>query len=333
MNKDLQYLYSKRPHVVIVGAGASRAAMGDLCPTMKEAVEKIGIDKILKDVTLKTSSKNLEDVYSELYERGEECKELRKQIENALFDYFDDVYLPSFKPTIYDMLILSLTKKDCIASFNWDSLLIQAYNRVNKITSDLPEMVFLHGNVSAGVCEDCKQLGPIINRCPKCNKPFSPVPLLYPVKYKNYHDNIFIRDQWNAFDDYLSRSGAVTIFGYSAPNSDIEASEIIKKAYSTYSIAHSLDRIEIIERPGFAEDEISTTWKNLLQRTKINCTIVYDFFDSSLAIAPRRTLEYNFEALEGGNYNKTYYSLRDCDTFSELETLMAPILDESPQNN
>ena len=60
MKKNLKDLYCQRPHVVIVGAGASRAVMGKSCPTMNEAIEQVGLDRILEGFMLETKSKNLE---------------------------------------------------------------------------------------------------------------------------------------------------------------------------------------------------------------------------------------------------------------------------------
>ena len=280
MEQQFKYNYCRRPHVVLVGAGASRAVMGDLCPTMDEVIGKVGFDNILSGVSLHTKSRNLEAVYSELYNRGEECKDIREKIEHCLFDYFKQVSLP-LEPTVYDQLLLSLTSKDCVASFNWDGLLIEAYNRVNKITKDLPEMLFLHGNVAAGVCEECKTFGPIVNKCPKCNNHFSQVSLLYPVEHKNYTDNLFIRDQWNVFKDYMERAGMLTDFGYSAHKSDVEASEIMKKAYFKNGIVHQLDRMEIIERPGIVEEEISDTWKFFFDKIGRHYEVVDSFYKST----------------------------------------------------
>lgn len=51
-------------------------------------------------------------------------------------------------PTIYDFLVLSLTEKDLIVTFNWDPLLVQAICRVQRYTSNIPQVAFLHGNVA-----------------------------------------------------------------------------------------------------------------------------------------------------------------------------------------
>ena len=333
MEQQFKYYYCRRPHVVVVGAGASRAVMGDLCPTMDEAIGKVGLDNILSGVSLHTKSRNLEAVYSELYNRGEECMEARKEMEDILFAYFKHVTLP-VEPTIYDQLLLSLTSKDCVASFNWDGLLIEAYNRVNKITKDLPRMLFLHGNVAAGVCEECKTFGPIVNKCPKCNKEFSQVPLLYPVEHKNYTDNIFIRDQWIVFEDYLERAGMLTVFGYSAPKSDVEASEIMKKAYFKNGIVHQLDRMEIIERPGIVYDEISDTWKYFFEKLGRDYDVVDSFYKSTLGEAPRRSLQYLYKRyIEEGWWNLPSIHLEPSITFSELRQMINPLLIREENND
>ena len=120
-------------HTVLLGAGATMAAIpngdknGKKSSVMNNLFSELGMDYILKNVDLHTSSKNLEDIYSELASRPE-CKDVVQVIEKSLYDYFASLELPDY-PTIYDYLILSLTGKDVIATFNWDPLLIQAYKR------------------------------------------------------------------------------------------------------------------------------------------------------------------------------------------------------------
>ena len=303
MKKKLKDLYCQRPHVVIVGAGASRAVMGKSCPTMNEAIEQVGLDRILEGFMLETKSKNLEDIYSELFRRGDECKNARIAMEKKLYEYFSNVQLPSFL-TIYDLLILSLTEKDCIVSFNWDSLLIQAYNRVAKITWNRPKILFLHGNVGAGVCKDCMTFGLIQNYCRKCGKPYNAVPLLYPVEQKDYNSDSFIRDQWSVAKYYISKAGKVTIFGYSAPSSDKEASEILKAAFSKHDGVHRLD-----------------------------ADIVDSFYNSYLAQAPRRTLQYQYQQFIRGWWGQPKIHFSKQDTFESVETLLKPLLVNEEQGD
>lgn len=125
-----------RPHLFILGAGATKATIpfGDTnglkSPVMEDFLAITGLSNILKGVTLRTASKNIEDIYSELYETKN--FELIDEIEKGIISYYSRMQIPA-KPTLYDYLILFLRSKDCIATFNWDPLLLQAYNRVNKI--------------------------------------------------------------------------------------------------------------------------------------------------------------------------------------------------------
>lgn len=120
-------------HTVLLGAGATMAAIpngdknGKKSSVMNNLFSELGMNYILKNVHLHTSSKNLEDIYSELASRPE-YKDVVQVIEKSLYDYFASLEIPDY-PTIYDYLILSLTGKDVIATFNWDPLLIQAYKR------------------------------------------------------------------------------------------------------------------------------------------------------------------------------------------------------------
>lgn len=325
----------KRPHVVILGAGASVDTFpngdkyGKKLPVMNNFLNTIGMEHILDGVTLKTTSNNLEDIYSELYDRGDECKNVRMNIENGIRTYFKSLVIPD-TPTKYDLLLLSLTNKDCVASFNWDDLLLQAYNRVNKITNNLPELIFLHGNVSAGYCKECNRFGHISNICPKCEKPFDPVPLLYPVIHKDYNQNLFIRDEWQNVSDFLSRAILVTVYGYSAPKSDKEASNLLKRGFSRMKGIHKLDKIEIIERKGFDNENLSSTWRFFIKGTHGFYKIFDSFFNSLLAKAPRRTVEfYVKQNLADSWWGESEIQFKDGLSFDEIKKIVQPlILDE-----
>lgn len=127
-----------RAHTVILGAGATMAAIpngdknGRKSSVMNGMISKLGLDSLLKEVKIETSSTNIEDIFSELSCKPE-YSYIVSELEERLYLYFDGMELPD-DPTIYDLLILSLTKKDLIATFNWDPLLLQAYVRCEKIT-------------------------------------------------------------------------------------------------------------------------------------------------------------------------------------------------------
>lgn len=110
---------------------------------MKGFIENMGLTDLLSSVDFKTDSDNLEEIFSELKNRPE-CNDIVTELENRIISNFAEFIIPD-EPTIYDYLLLSLRSKDYIFSFNWDDLIIQAYQRAWKITHDLPQLVFLHG--------------------------------------------------------------------------------------------------------------------------------------------------------------------------------------------
>lgn len=130
---DIAELMRVRPHLFILGAGATKATIpngdkyGRQSPVMENFMQEIGIDGLLNSVKLSTESHNIEAIYSELATKPEYA-EVVKKIEEGIVAHYSQMQIPD-TPTLYDYLILSLRRKDCIATFNWDPLLIQAYNK------------------------------------------------------------------------------------------------------------------------------------------------------------------------------------------------------------
>ena len=323
-----------RAHTVILGAGATIATIpngdkhGRKSSVMNGLIEKLNMQDMFANIELQTNSDNLEDIYAELHSRPE-CCDIVIELEKRLYDYFAELELPD-NPTIYDLLILSLTDKDVIATFNWDPLLIQAYNRVNKITSNLPELLFLHGCVAVGLCESCKCFGPLVNKfCPKCGQEYIMPKLLFPVKNKNYNQNLFIQEQWQVFDYYLENAGIVTIWGYSAPNSDIEAKERMLKVFS--NSFRKLDQIEIID---IEEHELLTNkWKSFAKQTNFHLQIFSSLLDTLIAEFPRRSIDGYTKRFIEGWWGKSTLTLKECKTFEELKVLFLPLLIKERDNN
>ena len=284
-----------RPHVVILGAGASCAAIptGDKykrrIPVMKGFLNELHIDELLDGVQLSTSSDNIEDIYSELSGRPE-CASIVKKLEAAIVREMSNFHIPD-EPTVYDYLLLSLRKKDLIATFNWDPLLLQAYERVSRITTRLPELCFLHGNVAEGhsVCVH-RCVGRSDSICSKCGKPFAPVPLLYPVKHKNYASDWWIKGHWDIVVHYMKNAGALTIFGYSAPKSDLEAINLLKQGWGRPE-EKSIQQTEIIDLK--SASEVEEIWSDFIYNG--HSEVHKSFFESKLAQYPRRTVEADIE--------------------------------------
>jgi len=288
--------YPQRPHLVILGAGASKDSMpngdaeGKPLPVMNEFISTLGLTDYIGRIEGVPKTDNIEDVYSWLANQEQFAKE-RFVVENEIREYFSNITLPNTL-TKYDLLVLSLRQKDCIATFNWDGLLVQAYQRMQKITSDLPQMVFLHGNVEVGYCPKCNTYGYWFAKCHKCGEQLQEVPLLYPVKNKNYQKDEFISEQWKILDDYISKAALITIYGYSAPKTDIEAINIIKKAFARLGTPRYFDIVEIIEHPKFDTKNISEAWLDLSEMARDHLKLRRSVFDSYMFKNPRRSLEF-----------------------------------------
>ncbi len=297
-------------HVVILGTGASIASCSlnpevnnKKIPLLRNIHETIDLKEELMDLPLNLKCcKDFEKLFSNLYDKNPHDKTL-KNMEEKIYRYFSALQLPE-SPTIYDYLILSLRNKDIIATFNWDPFLWQAYLRNKKITSNLPRLAFLHGSVAIGICKNSKTVGPKNVLCNHCNKPFEPLKLLYPIHKKGYNDDSYIKDQWEIISGYLNHSAIMTVFGYSAPKTDVEAVSIIRKGFindRNYVIS-DLEIIDIAEK-----NEIRKHWSKLINSKRNSNSTYFDhinvdssFFNSSLAKFSRRTGEaFKLMSLDG----------------------------------
>jgi len=282
------------PHVVLMGAGASRAAfpngdaLGRKLPLMNELVNVLDFKNTIKKYGYLGNTANFEAFYSEIFDKPQ-YGDLVNEIQKRVREYFVTLEIPN-TVTLYDYLILSLREKDIIATFNWDPLLSKAYLRNIKVKS-LPTLVFLHGNVNQGVCLTDHQLGYLGSLCIKCYKPLQPVQLLYPVSKKDYHKDLVIKDQWDRLTDKLEDCYFFTIFGYSAPKTDYEARKLMKKAWSINKTVE-LSQIEIIDIKN--SEELSKNWSEFIIRSHYR---VYTKFENSwLWWFPRQTCEALFDA-------------------------------------
>lgn len=295
-------------HFVILGAGASKASCsehaelnGKQIPLMNDLPNVIDINHEIKDLPPKLQKENFEFIFSELYKKEGNNKRLQS-IERKLYTYFDALQLPN-KPTIYDHLILSLRDKDIIATFNWDPFLWQAYVRSRKLTINLPQLLFLHGNVAIGYCKNSLQAGPKNALTLDENIPLIPTKLLYPIGEKDYDNDPFIKRQWDALSYFLDNSTRITIFGYAAPISDKQAIDIMKKVWGRPLSNRTMEQIEIINIE--PKEKLLETWKDFIHTHHYK--IVNDFYKSSINKFPRRTGEaFEAQYLEARFHEENY---------------------------
>lgn len=314
-----------RPHLVILGAGASYAAFpngdknGRKLPLMNNLVEVVGLQGDLDKFGVVYSGVNFEKLYATIHE-DKNLSELVKIIEEKIYNYFQKMELPE-EPTIYDYLVLGLREKDVIATFNWDPFLFQALKRnYTRVEGKIPRAIYLHGNVAIGyTTENGKSMGPV--GCVSSNGgTFQPTKLLYPVTQKNYSNDLFISEMWKEVKKSLKNSLMVTVFGYGAPESDVEAIQLFKEAWGNAD-DREFEEIEIIDIRD--KEELAEVW-NIFIHTH-HYSVSKTFYNSWIFRHPRRSLEAFYantmmaQFTEGNPYPKNV-------DFNELDKFLAPLL-------
>ncbi len=277
-----------RPHIVILGSGASVAAFpsgdanGRKLPTMDNLVEILDLKPILKRGEIEYKNCNFEDIYSRLYKINPKSP-LLKEIEGIVYNYFNSLQLPDV-PTLYDHILMSLRPKDIVATFNWDPFLFDAWNRTKDIVP-IPEIIHLHGNVRVAHCLEHPAYGGHGMICPKCKRKLIPTRLLYPITIKNYSKDTFIKTEWEVLKRSLRDALTLTIFGYGAPHSDKEAVDLMNTAWSKQN--RFIERVEVIDTK--EKDVLLSQWAPFIIRTYFDYSA--NFYQSRIAKYPRRTCE------------------------------------------
>lgn len=284
------------PHVVIVGAGASVAACkidknGNQVPLLKNIHVILNLEDELKKYNFSAEEMmDFELLFSNIYDKPEFAA-LQRKLEYEVCEYFEKLTIPD-EPTYYDYLILSLTEKDTIISFNWDPFLIQAYRR-NLVVGNLPELIFPHGNAGVGICYNCKAKWYAGCYCTECGHKFEKMPLLFPIGKKNYNKTLVIQNEWNIAKRRLSNAVGITVYGYGAPATDYEAVELMKSAY-TESNVQDIAPFTIINLPA-AESDQRKKWSEFFTSKMVSyCNSIED---SLLWRNPRVSLETLFDAI------------------------------------
>ena len=313
-------------HIVILGAGASLAAFpngdkkGRSLPLMESLVATLNLTDTLKGYRL-DGLDNFEALYDSIYRDPAKAK-LKAIVEDKIQRYFYEMKISS-APSLYDYIILSLREKDVIATFNWDPLLLQCLRRHKKYRENLPEILFLHWNVAVGICSSCDILGYRYNRiCHRCLNPFNPIPLLYPIGKKDYSSDKYIRGSWEELSAVLKNAYYVTIFGSSAPVSDLDAKDLMVKSFHTNE-AHAFSQVEIIDvKP---REDVISNWNDFFYKN--HYTVINNFSDSQLWHHPRRSCESHASAhLMNSPWKTNKFPLFD--SISEMHKWIYPFVKE-----
>lgn len=310
-------------HVVILGAGASKAAFpngdanGKQLPVMDNLIEVVGLEELLRDNNVDFEGKDFEHIYSELF-RVTPNSSILEEIEIAISNYFKSLELPD-TPTLYDHILLSLKPNDLIATFNWDPFLFDAWERLPNQSLQTQNMAFLHGNVRIGFCEKHKYFIRNGFSCPKCRKRVVPTKLLYPIETKDYSTDSFIKLQWEKLRHNLQDAFTLTIFGYSAPSSDKDAVDLILIDWHK-AINRDITTVHMIDIKN--EDTLAVQWKPFYKSSHYQC--VSDFYKSYITQYPRRSCEaLKFQTVYG-KFAEQFPLKRDM-SFEELHNWFEPL--------
>lgn len=327
---DRYGLKVQRPHLVLLGAGASLAAFpngeknGRKLPLMNNFVDTvIGLSDYLDKCGIEHQGSNFEDLYSDLYEQSQ-YDEIRQDMEDIIYEYFSGMGLPE-EPTLYDHLVLSLTGRDMIATFNWDTFLWQAICRNSHRVGwdNLPHPLYLHGNTAIGICTEHEKIQ-ISHRggiCSKCRKPLGKSKLLYPIRNKDYNTDKFIKSSWDEVKSCLENAYMFTIFGYSAPSSDVEAIKLLSEGWGN-KYQRSMEQIEIIDV--LDEDILSKRWDIFIHTHHYDTH--KDFYSSMIGKCSRRSTDASF----GANFNAIFweeYPIPKDASWEELDEWLKPYIE------
>lgn len=303
VSREIQKIRMVRPHVVILGAGCSKAAVpqgdanGMRLPLMDDFLDVVRpVKDALESAGVPTDGKNFEEIYSSLVAAGH--SDVQNRVESLIFGYFKALSLPN-EPTLYDHLLLSLREKDVIATFNWDPFLIQALKRNPPLSGRAPQFRFLHGNVLVGFCERDAIQGYAGTLCQRCSKPLATSRLLYPVAVKDYETDTMIAASWKQLHIDLNHAFMVTVFGYGAPVSDKAATSLMQEALGN-PIQNQLKSFEIIDIK--TREKLLETWEPFIKNYKYQYKIHQDFYCSYIARHPRRTGEAYIDQYLNGTW-------------------------------
>jgi len=320
----------QRPHLVLLGAGASLAAFpsgeknGLKLPLMNNFVETVeGLADYFNEKGIAYNGKNFEDLYSNLY-TDSRYDEIRQDAEHLIYDYFAQMQLPD-EPTLYDHLVLSLTGRDFIATFNWDPFLWQAMcrNCIRVGHGNLPHPIYLHGNTAIGVCTEHEkiQIGHRDHLCSKCRKHLNRSRLLYPIGKKDYTADPFIHSSWNTIKNVLNNAYMFTIFGYGAPTSDVEAVSLLSQGWGNKE-QREMEQVEVIDVAD--EDVLRSRWDDFILSHHYD--IHDNFYASMIGMCSRRSVDASF----GANFDCVFWEEHPIPkdaSWDELDEWLAPYIE------
>ena len=184
----------------------------------------------------------------------------------------------------------------------------------------MPRLAFLHGNVRVRYCNTHGAIETKTKLCPKCGGRLNKSKLLYPISKKNYHSDPVIKTAWDITTLRLQDSTVLTIFGYGAPESDVEAVSLLENAWKTNPLVEVAET-EIIDIK--KQEEIYETWSRFVEHYRYKHRVSVS--DSWILNYPRRTCEAHIRIISRGiPVEFTPIPLKS--NFEELKKWLEPLL-------
>lgn len=161
---------------------------------------------------------------------------------------------------------------------------------------------------------------------PLCLKNLSPDysfgTLLFPTHHKNYSQDPIISMAWSKFEKALVVGSLLTIIGYGAPKSDVDAISLISKFWSSRDA--NLKEIQIVDVK--SEDEIFNSWRDVTYSHHFTChKNVYSIF---LFQFPRRSNSAYLDQFFQCRFLNGSHGFRSGMTFKEAIDFVAPLIEE-----
>lgn len=305
-------------HLVILGAGSTIATIpnGDKNGEFSYTLYNLLKDKCFTSFVKKVQAKDfqIDDVEALCNQLYKEDKPLYDEFESLVRKKYARLELPE-EFTILDRLVLSLTPNDAIVSFNWDDLVIQAYQRMSEYVPEemLPILAFPHGNAQAVYNNKHYTSKRIVTGANWIDSPLN-----MPVDEIDYKLDAFIGSQWKVLDFYIRNAQMITFFGYRGPSSDEQDLQHLDELFVKNEIC---DKIEIIDKDLESSIQVAKGLKRFKMQPNwlFPCT---DFWHSSIAKHPRRTLS----AI--GNWNYSTKTFANEETLAEFMSHVGPLIDE-----
>lgn len=154
-------------------------------------------------------------------------------------------------------------------------------------------------------------MGCVRSGCSKCGT-FNPTELLYAVTQKDYNQNDFLKGMWTNLNSALEVAWIITMFGYSAPKTDVEALNLMKRGWGSVE-NRELEDVEIVNID--SEDNMLTAFDAFIHTH--HHLYAQDFYDSLIPNHPRRTCEVNWARLMECKFVDNHPLPKDAD-FPEL---------------